>query len=182
MSRTKRAGFLWTSVSGHFSAFAFSSCLNHFPLHCSIAQYRSNFTATCILIQDLQLFKNVLHKSKIARLSQRHLTYRNGWRLMSYPRVGISDSGTGRANDSTAGEDIRLVWLAGPLHTDWARPVLVGMLRVLDQCLTSDEVTAKASVLRQSANALTCCDGCTFGTLFSRQVMPELLIFVDYKT
>lgn len=60
--------------------------------------------------------------------------------------------------------------------------MLVGMLRVLDQCLTSDEVTAKASVLRQSANALTCCDGCTFGTLSSCQVMPELLIFVDYET
>lgn len=60
--------------------------------------------------------------------------------------------------------------------------MLVGMLRVLDQCLTSDEVTAKASVLRQSANALTCCDGCRFSTLFSCQIKPELLIFVDYKT
>jgi hypothetical protein len=60
--------------------------------------------------------------------------------------------------------------------------VLVGMLRVLDQCLTSDEVTAKASVLRQSANALTWCDRCRFGTLFSCQMMPELLIFVDCKT
>jgi hypothetical protein len=51
------------------------------------------------------------------------------------------------------------------------------MLRVLDQRLTSDEVTAKASVLRQSANALTCCVGCTFGTLFSCQVMYRITDF-----
>jgi len=50
---------------GTFQAFAFSSCLNHFPLHCSIAQYRSNFTATCILIQDLQLFKTFYTKAKL---------------------------------------------------------------------------------------------------------------------
>jgi hypothetical protein len=102
--------------------------------------------------------------------------------FVSYPRVGIS----GRADGTTASEVTRQVYLDGPLHTDWARPVLAGMLRVLDQRLTCDEVTVKASVLRDEACLLVlslATMGVPFGPLLLRvfkcnlQVIHKIIAF-----